>query len=512
MRRAVLLAALHLAAPAMTRAQTTLVFDGEVPSGTDTHFFIPFEVPAGTVEIEVRHDDLSAQNILDWGLEDASGFRGWGGGNTEPAIVGVDRASRSYVPGPIAAGTWRVVVGKAKVVELPASYHVEVVLRTEATLPAQPERTPFVDPGALATGARFYAGDFHVHSRESGDAHPTLDEIATAASSAGLDFVAVSDHNTHTTLDFFVDAQSRHPNVLFVPNVEFTTYAGHANAIFATSWVNHRIGVEGVTIEDAIAAYDAQGALFSLNHPALDIGDQCIGCAWAHTLAPDAIDAVEIVTTSSNVVRLGFVAPAIAQWDALCDTGRHVIPIGGSDDHRAGTGTGALDSPIGDPTTMVFAEALSIDALREGMRRGRTVVRVTGADAPMIVLDATSPLDGDTVVARRTTLVVDVTGGAGRWLEVKRDGVTFGEPIAIDADPFHYELAIEAPAEGEARYRVEAVDDIGPVTITSHVWIRRPTGGGGGCAASATDVAPIGLGSLALLGLALACAQRARRR
>ena len=105
---------------------------GIVPEGPETHFFIPFEVPEGIVEIEIRHDDLSSENILDWGLDDPSGFRGWGGGNSEPAIVGVEAASRSYVPGAIPAGTWEVVVGKAKIIESPAPYEVCVILRTEA--------------------------------------------------------------------------------------------------------------------------------------------------------------------------------------------------------------------------------------------------------------------------------------------------------------------------------------------------------------------------------------------
>src|SRR5690606_24207361 len=107
-----------------------IVFDGEVPADGPDHFFLDFDVPEGTQEIEVRHDDLSEANILDLGLDDPNGYRGWGGGTTEPAIVGVNAASRAYVPGPIPAGKWRVVVGKAKLVESPARYHVEVELRT----------------------------------------------------------------------------------------------------------------------------------------------------------------------------------------------------------------------------------------------------------------------------------------------------------------------------------------------------------------------------------------------
>src|SRR5687767_11751642 len=84
------------------RADETLIpIDGTVPADGE-FFLLPFDVPAGTVEIEIRHDDLSDENILDWGLFEPDGkFRGYGGGNEEPAVVGLDAASRSYLAGPI---------------------------------------------------------------------------------------------------------------------------------------------------------------------------------------------------------------------------------------------------------------------------------------------------------------------------------------------------------------------------------------------------------------------------
>ncbi|MGB5366731.1 MAG: hypothetical protein WBM75_15110 [Polyangiales bacterium] len=42
-------------------------------------------VPEGIAEIEVRHDNLSSENILDWRLDDPNGSRGWGGGKGDPA-------------------------------------------------------------------------------------------------------------------------------------------------------------------------------------------------------------------------------------------------------------------------------------------------------------------------------------------------------------------------------------------------------------------------------------------
>src|SRR5690606_31648728 len=57
-----------LLAPASALAQEPIVLEADVPADAPPYFEVPFEVPAGIVEIEVRHDDLSEANILDWGL------------------------------------------------------------------------------------------------------------------------------------------------------------------------------------------------------------------------------------------------------------------------------------------------------------------------------------------------------------------------------------------------------------------------------------------------------------
>jgi len=271
--------------------------------GDERHFFLSFEVPEGIVEIEVRHDDLSSVNILDWGLDDPNGFRGWGGGNSDPAIVGVDAASRSYVPGEIPAGTWEVVVGKARVEELPARYEVEILLRTVATLPAQ-ERTPYADPGVLDEEAGWYAGDFHVHSRESGDATPSIRATLDVARDAGLDFIMLSEHNTNSGLTLYGGVQPDYPDLLIVPGVEWTSYSGHANAIGATDWVDHKVGTRGATVEDAVQAYLGQGAIFSINHPTVPGGNLCIGCPWELTVDPVHIGWREI-PAEPQVLNLG---------------------------------------------------------------------------------------------------------------------------------------------------------------------------------------------------------------
>ncbi|MBX3191617.1 MAG: PHP domain-containing protein [Labilithrix sp.] len=478
-----------------------IVREGDVPPGDPDHFFIDFDVPAGIEEIEIRHDDRSDANILDWGLDDPDGYRGWGGGTSEPVIVNAQAASRAYVPGPIKPGKWRVVVGKAKVVASPAVYHVEIDLKAAATLAPVP-RAPYVPPPPRKTETRFYAGDFHVHDRESTDSDATIEEIVALAKQRGLDFVELSDHNTITQLDFFNEFHAREPGFLLLPGIEFTTYDGHANAIGATQWVDHKIGQPGVTISGAADAILAQGAAFSINHPALDLGDQCIGCAWKHDLDPSKISAVEIATLGVRGAGRIFSKQAIAFWDGLLAKGFHVAPIGGSDDHKAGREKSFLPNPIGNPTTLVRARELSAAAIVEGVLAGATVVKLGGPTDPMIDLEAATTKDGEalafvgaTLGARSIVLRVKVSGrppGEEHQLRILKNGEPFGEPIDVTGDPFAYEIVVDAPAQGEDRYRAEVLLEGDPLTVTSHIWLKLDPAGpvaaapadDGGCNAS----------------------------
>lgn len=496
---------------ALPASAQPMVLEGDLPTDGPAFVLVPFEVPAGTAEIEVRHPVQQSENILDYGLHDPSGtFRGWGGGNSEPIVVGAQASSRSYLTGPIAAGTWNVVIGKAKVVTSPARYRLEIELRTAPTLAAQPERRPYAPAAALSADARWYAGDFHVHSKESGDAHPTLDEIGTFARGRGLDFVELSDHNTTAQLDFMGDAQARHPQLLFVPGVEFTTYDGHANGIGATAYVDHRFGVGGATFDGAVAAFGAQGAVFSINHPVLDLGLTCIGCAWKQPIPRDALGAVEIGTGGWDKTGLLFTKQAIAFWDRLVGQGVHAAPVGGSDDHSGGTGTGQFDSAIGSPTTMVFATELSAAGIVDAVKAGRTVVKLQGPEDPMVDLVPTA-VALDTGDARVTTLIgghftgpavalevgVKVTGGQGATLKLVQDGAEVSsEPIT--ADPFTARTTVTIPETGERRLRAEVWVDGQPRTVSGHVFFSLKAEAPKGCGCSSPGPAVLGLLALGL--------------
>lgn len=92
--------------------------------------YVPFDVPAGIVRIDVRyeyshprhHGDFEGVgNTIDLGLFDprghafgnGAGFRGWSGSDRAQISLGESAADTTpgYLAGPIPAGRWHVILG-----------------------------------------------------------------------------------------------------------------------------------------------------------------------------------------------------------------------------------------------------------------------------------------------------------------------------------------------------------------------------------------------------------------
>lgn len=75
-------------------------------------------------------------------------------------------------------------------------------------------------------------------------------------------------------------ARQQVDDVFLLRGAEVTTYAGHGDALGSSSYIDHRVGLGGVGAATILDAAAAEGAPFIVNHPTLEIGDLCIGCAW----------------------------------------------------------------------------------------------------------------------------------------------------------------------------------------------------------------------------------------
>jgi len=487
---------------------STMHLEADVSADNGDYVVVPFDVPAGTVELDFAHVATPADVILDFGVWDPSGFRGWGGGLTDATTIGVAESTRGYLPGAMTPGTWSITIGKAKLPSGTGHYAIDLTFRDDATLTPR-ARAPY-PATVLDPTARWYRGDLHVHDVESGDAHATLDEIITLARSRKLDFVVLSDHNTISQHALIAALQANLPDLLLVRGNEVTTYAGHGGAFGSSAYVDHRIGLGGRTAAQMIADVDAQGALFIINHPILDLGTACIGCAWKHDDTPwDMVAAVEIETGNYTQWKELFETPTLQYWDTQLDAGHRLAAVGGSDDHRAGQDTSATGSEVGTPTTVVYAAQLSEAALLDGIRHGRTEVALRGPDDPLVELTtADGKAIGDDASGSRVALTAHVTGGSGLVLELVENGART-QMATVDSDDWKHTFHVEVPKGGE-RVRAHLTDGLDAIVVTSHLWLSyAPSSGCAIAPAHATTSAALVLVALAALGLFV---RRVRRR
>jgi PHP domain len=374
--------------------------------------YLPVEVPAGAAALLVTLSyPRDGGAVLDLGCFGPAGFGpagfgpagfgGWSGGARSSFVVSPLGATPGYLAGEVTAGRWQVAIGLYKVPAEGVRYSVTAeavggaagwerrvaeALAADGVIaaggagglgaaggamasaggvgavtpgPPVPER-----PGRrelpAAPGRSWLAGDLHAHTVHS-DGAMTVPELAALAVSRGLDFVAVTDHNTvshHRELP----AASAAYGVTLVPGQEVTTSRGHAGVLGDTGWVDFREPADAW-----LAAAERGGGLMSVNHPFA--GD----VSWLHAMRrrPPLLEVWHwswldpTWTTPLSWWQL---------WDAAA------IPVGGSDWHRPGS-----DSPLGTPTTWVSCDDdAGVDGVLDGLRAGR--VAITGSrDGPILL-------------------------------------------------------------------------------------------------------------------------------
>ncbi|MGA3153818.1 MAG: CehA/McbA family metallohydrolase [Streptosporangiaceae bacterium] len=320
--------------------------------------YLPVEVPPGTCALRAELEYERSGAIMDLGCLGPDGFRGWSGGARRSFVIGEQTATPGYLPGEPEPGTWQVVIGLHRVPPGGADYRLTVeVSSTPGELspePAPEEMPPITDRPArrqlLASGGRHWlAGDLHTHTVHS-DGAMTVSELARFAAGRGMDFIAVTDHNTISHFAELPAAASAH-GIVLLPGQEVTTDTGHASALGDVGWIDFREPPDAW-----LEATEQAGGLLSINHP---IGGHV---SWATPMKrrPPLIEVWHWSWLDTHwTTPLGW----WLAWDPTA------IPVGGSDWHRPGS-----DAPPGSPTTWVEAEADDPAAVLEAIRAGRTAV------------------------------------------------------------------------------------------------------------------------------------------
>ncbi|MEI6125317.1 MAG: CehA/McbA family metallohydrolase [Pseudomonadota bacterium] len=236
----------------------------------------------------------------------------------------------------------------------------------------------------------WYRGDLHAHSTYS-DGDSSVADMIARAESLGFDFFTLTDHDTSlsgTPVHWSDPAYYSH-SMIILYGVEWTTASGHAN-IWAKApfsykelWQAH----EALSAEDAIAAAHRQGALFSINHPSSYV----FTAPWEYP-AYEGADSVEVWNALYRLPSLNGWAGHVF-WDGLLISGRRIPCVGGSDTHML-KGWMALFYGIGNPTTWVYAEDRTADALLEGIKAGHASISYA-PDAVRLDFKADADADGD---------------------------------------------------------------------------------------------------------------------
>ncbi len=482
-------------APHAPAAPAQITLTGEITRADhQTYREIPFEVPPGTgrVTVDFSYTGKDQRTVIDIGMRDPQGQRGWSGGNKSRFEISEFSATPSYATGPITPGTWHLVLGIPNIREgQTASYTATITLdRPDGMRKAVQLSDPAL---VLDTSPGWRRGDFHTHTGHSdgscdvGDTRGPCPAVFTfeAAKAAGLDFVALTEHNTITQLADIREMQAAFHETLLVPGTEITTFFGHANVVGNTEFLDFQLGSPRLpTLAKLFDQVDAAGGFISVNHPSLPSGEACMGCGWtAKDTDWSRVSAIEIINGST--LRTSGAEGAfngIKFWESLLNQGHRITAIGGSDNHDAKDTTGAKQSPIGKPATIVFAEQLSMKGIIAGVKSGRTFIDVAGLPGARLDMIAhatnrSASMGGELVLAAGEPATV--AAPTTRLLPgAKVEWISHGLVVGIPSDPAASQAKLVRLEEGKSHgwIRVNVRDAEGKLLLIGNpIYFRAAT-------------------------------------
>ncbi|MEX0683767.1 MAG: CehA/McbA family metallohydrolase [Dehalococcoidia bacterium] len=421
----------------------------------DPYLYLPFQVPPRTRRIDVSyqyHEPVTAPfgmgpgSVLDLGVFDSrgrefldgTGFRGWSGSARARFFITPTDATPGYLRGPLFPGEWNIMLGAARADPEGARYAVDVRLDIAPEGEEVPAELPVLAGGATASavkplgraderGGRWLRGDLHCHTLHSDGAN-TVREIVEHAVELGLDFLAVTDHNTnahHEDLEALADLP-----IILIPGEEVTTYWGHANTWGLREWIEYRCA-DQASMEAVQRFIASKGGMFSINHP------KCIGPPWLFS-GWEGFDCMEVWQAPWRFYNW----ESLEQWDRLLRGGERVVAVGGSDTHSIPPAAPRHPHGLAEPTTWVYATEASEVGVLTAIRAGHAYVTDSPQRGSTLVLLADGDGDGryekmmgDEVKAGWVKLRVQVVGSYERklWL--------IGESGPIDIIPLDMDEA-----------------------------------------------------------------------
>lgn len=478
--RLILVLVLCMPSASWLHAQSTqpdLVLEGVITGAQNlTNIEVPFEVPQDVhrISVDFSYTGHDQRSVINLGIADPERFRGTSGSTKSHFTLSETDATPSYLPGAIPQGKWKLLLAVPNI-----RAHETSTYRAEIRFNARVEEQGFtLTP--LEKTTRWYRGDLHMHtahsdascSSQSGKSVPCpVFFTAQTAAARGLDFIAITDHNADSHYNAMRELQPYFDRLLLIPGREMTTFWGHFNIYGITEYVDYRATEgNGLSVNTILKDVRAKGGIASVNHADSPGGEDCMGCAWE---PPTPIDYS--LFTSIEVINGGREMLSSADfWDAQLRKGARLAAIGGSDNHNALSEPGKPGS-IGWPTTVVESSALSVPAILDGIRHGRTFIDLTASHNKIIDLEATSKTSkarmGESLIAAKGTpfqIEVHVSACPRSTVHLLLDGreTAYLQPLAVAG----HDEQLHSSLIGDGAYhwlRAEVRDSNGSLMLVS---------------------------------------------
>lgn len=357
----------------VARDRDVIVFEGFVTREHKTksdYLYLEFEVPPGVRSIEVDYSYEPREGCtIDIGifspgplefLKAGKNFRGWSGSNKRSFVVSEGYSTPSYLEGPITPGMWNIVLGLYEIPKEGCRYKVRVKLGRCAKIPGKGKAHMPRKAATKKLKRGWIAADLHLHTHHS-DGDATVEEVAERASEAGLDLIAITDHNTTSHLDEIRELESLGAEISIMPGEEVTTYYGHFNVYNLDSWVDFRITSDRQLLE-VLEYIFRKHSIASVNHP------KPFGPPWelGHIEKFGVMEVWQGIWEFNNYISL-------RAWDEVLLGGHRMIGIGGSDTHRVRS-EGSIIHEVGVPTTWIYSEGLDAASIVDAITRGRICI------------------------------------------------------------------------------------------------------------------------------------------
>jgi len=229
----------------------------------------------------------------------------------------------------------------------------------------------------LTSKPGWYRGDFHVHTHASLDGYYAPSTIAEMAKAEGLDFIAITDHNTIAGFSEL----SQDLDFLIIPGLEITFDRGHFNVFGMDTWrdwmdgfcgdkIRYSLPTKYNSINELITQIDNHGLLNSINHPLLDPWDWLYGETDLRR-----IHCVELWNDLYFPQNANANPKTVRMWNQWLNAGHRITAISGSDYHiPPRPEENIFGERLGYPTTFVYADELSVAGILAGLRQRRTYV------------------------------------------------------------------------------------------------------------------------------------------